>query len=124
MSDEEFHARLRDGVVHFSNREIDEKKWGDFVSCFSFMPADFTETASCTALAEKLAAQDQAWNKPANHIFYLATPPTMVESIVKCLGEAGLALERSRARIVTEKPFGHDLASAREGKPHADGRLR
>ena len=51
-------------------------------------------------------------HRPANHIFYLATPPGIVETIVHGISEAHLAQDRQHVRIVVEKPFGHDLTSA------------
>ena len=69
-------------------------------------------SATYTALSSQLKDQEKKWGSPANHIFYLATPPGIVETIVQRLGAAGLADDKHRARIVVEKPFGHDLASA------------
>ncbi|HSA99796.1 MAG TPA: glucose-6-phosphate dehydrogenase, partial [Anaerolineales bacterium] len=63
-------------------------------------------------LNEQLMTYEKNWDAPANHIFYLATPLGIVETIVKGLGSAKLADDKQRARVVVEKPFGHDLASA------------
>jgi glucose-6-phosphate 1-dehydrogenase len=113
MSDNEFRRRLRDGVDQFSNHgQVDDKQWGDFASRLTFVPAEFSDAAAFTKLADQLDAQDKHWDTRANRIFYLATPPTLMETIVQQLGKVGLSGDRQHARIVTEKPFGRDLASA------------
>ena len=61
-----------------------------------------------------LETQDTEWDTKANRICYLATPPTLVEHLAKRLDQIGLCKHCGRDRLVVEKPFGHDLASARE----------
>jgi len=113
MSDDEFRQRLRGGADQFSRHDqVDDEQWSDFASRLTFVAAEFSDAAAYTILADRLDAQDKRWDTRANRIFYLATPPTLVETIVQQLGKAGLASDRQRARIVTEKPFGRDLASA------------
>ncbi len=114
MTNNEFHQRLKQGVNKFSRRgKADEKKWDHFVQQFSFFSANFDDAAAYSELTKRLDQQDEAWDTKAERIFYLATPPGLVEMIVKALGKAHLAQDRERARIVVEKPFGHNLASAR-----------
>ncbi len=113
MSDEEFRQRLRGGADQFSRHgQVDDKPWSDFASRLTFIAADFSDTAAYATLSDQLDAQDKRWDTRANRVFYLATPPTLVETIVQQLGQAGLSRDRQRVRIVTEKPFGRDLASA------------
>lgn len=64
-------------------------------------------------MSDQLGTQEKGWDTKANRVFYLATPPSLVETIVNRLGQAKLARDRQQARIVVEKPFGHDLESAR-----------
>src|SRR5512140_3290597 len=112
-STDEFRQRLRDGANSFCEcGEVDEKTWNAFALNLSYLAGDFASPASYTALSSQLENHEKNWGSPANHIFYLATPPDIVETIVKGLGAAGLAHDKRRARIVVEKPFGHDLASA------------
>ena len=63
-------------------------------------------------MARTLAALDKKWDVHANHIFYLALPPSLIGDVVKELAAA--KLNGKQARIVVEKPFGNDLESARE----------
>jgi glucose-6-phosphate 1-dehydrogenase len=113
MSDDEFRRRLRQGASEFSRGQADARQWDAFASSVRFQPGDFADQRLYAALADRIAQQEQTWGTPANHIFYLATPPTAVEAIARGLSAAGLAGDHGRARIVAEKPFGQDLASAR-----------
>jgi glucose-6-phosphate 1-dehydrogenase len=114
MGDDEFRRRLRDGVDQFSRRgRADGGQWDAFASGLSFQAGNLDDPRLYAALADRLAKQERAWATAANHIFYLATPPTAVETIVRGLSAAGLSGDHARARIVVEKPFGQDLASAR-----------
>jgi glucose-6-phosphate 1-dehydrogenase len=113
QSSQEFQLRLKDGAVDFCEcGKVDEKTWNKFALNLSYLSGDFSNAAVYTALNKQLKVYEKTWGSPANHIFYLATPPGIVEMIVNGLGAAGLANDKRRARIVVEKPFGHDLASA------------
>jgi len=112
-SQDEFRQRLRDGANGFCEcGEVEEKTWNNFASNLSYISGDFSDPATYAALDKQLKAHEKKWDSPANHIFYLATPPDIVETIVKGLGVAKLAQDKQHVRIVVEKPFGHDLASA------------
>lgn len=65
------------------------------------------------ALATQIVAMERKWHLPGNRLFYLALPPQAVPQAVQGLGEAGLAQGPGWTRVVVEKPFGHDLASAK-----------
>jgi glucose-6-phosphate 1-dehydrogenase len=113
QSPDDFRLRLKDGANGFCEcGEIDEKTWNAFASNLSYLSGDFANSATYVALNEQLKVYEKKWNVQANHIFYLATPPGIVETIVNGLGTAKLARDKHRARIVVEKPFGHDQASA------------
>ncbi|MCB9152911.1 MAG: glucose-6-phosphate dehydrogenase [Caldilineae bacterium] len=113
MSDDEFITRAYDGVSRFSRTgKPEDDRWQAFASSIAYVSADFNDPEAYHALRERLDALDG--DQPRSTIFYQATPPSLVESIVTNLGKAGLARERERSRIVLEKPFGHDLASANE----------
>ncbi|HSN24544.1 MAG TPA: glucose-6-phosphate dehydrogenase, partial [Methylomicrobium sp.] len=110
---DEFRSRLRDGANHFcACGGVDEKTWNGFARNLSYLSGDFANPATYAALNKQLKAYEKKWGSPANHVFYLATPPGIMETIVEGLGAAGLAQDKRRARIVVEKPFGHDLTSA------------
>ncbi len=109
----EFCQRLKDGAAHFCRcGEVDEEDWKSIGDHLTFLAGDFTDPAIYAALMAQVKTQEKEWDCPATQVFYLATPPGIMETIVHGLGAAGLASDRSHARIVVEKPFGHDLASA------------
>jgi glucose-6-phosphate 1-dehydrogenase len=115
MSDDAFREHLLQGVNQFSRTgKPDPETWKRFVAHATFANADFSDSRSFNDLGRKLAAKDKAWNTSANRIFYLAVPPSTIESAAQALGKAKLNRDRDRSRIVVEKPFGRDLASARK----------
>ncbi|WP_020677796.1 glucose-6-phosphate dehydrogenase [Geopsychrobacter electrodiphilus] len=114
ISDEEFRAHLRDGVDQFSRRGKTEKKsWDEFAAHLNYLAGDLAEKQTGTALAEQLRQFDQTWGLEANRIFYLAIPPALAETVAGQLARLELCKDCRRDRLVVEKPFGHDLASAR-----------
>ena len=87
--------------------------WNEFAGKIRAIQAEF-DCAECYAdLAHLLSNLDDEWGTKAVRIHYLAIPPDAVETVAMQLGDAGLAADRHRDRLVVEKPFGHDLASAR-----------
>jgi glucose-6-phosphate 1-dehydrogenase len=114
MSDDQFRERLRSGVDRFSRRgKSNDPDWTAFASHVTYITADPTVADTHTMLSERLTSLEREWHTEASHIFYLAAPPTIVEKIAQQLGQARLSREE-RARLVVEKPFGQDLASARD----------
>ncbi len=112
-SSDEFRLRLKDGANRFCECDgVDKNIWNEFAPKLSYLSGDFADPSTYVALNKQLKADEKKWGAPANHIFYLATPPGIVEMIVKGLDSARLADDKRQARIVVEKPFGHDLASA------------
>jgi glucose-6-phosphate 1-dehydrogenase len=112
-STDQFRLRVRDGVDGFCGcGEIDKKIWNGFAGDLTYVSGDFADPEIYAALSEQFKTQEKSWGRPANHVFYLATPPGIMETIVSRIGAARLADDRRRVRIVVEKPFGHDLASA------------
>ncbi|MCB2147295.1 MAG: glucose-6-phosphate dehydrogenase [Deltaproteobacteria bacterium] len=115
MKDEAFRDHLRDGVNQFSRRgKVKDDDWRKFAECLHYSKADLGDAKIYKDLAKTLAAREKKWGAEANRIFYLALPPSMVEPVARNLGIARLNEKRQRARIVVEKPFGHDLTSARD----------
>jgi glucose-6-phosphate 1-dehydrogenase len=105
------------GVKEFSRRKpIDEAVWKDFGARLHYVSGRFEDEASFTKLKEKLDEIDRTSGTPHNRIFYLAVPPSTFATIAEQLSRAGLvagpdALDRY-SRIIVEKPFGRDSASA------------
>ena len=115
MDDAAFRDHLKEGVNQFSRRgQVDDTEWTGFARHLHFTKVDLTAAQTYADLAARLAARDKKWGVAANHIFYLALPPAMIEPVARHLAGAGLNRKRAQARIVVEKPFGHDLDSARD----------
>ncbi len=114
LGEEKFREHLREGVDQFSRRgKTKKKEWDEFASRLSYLGGDFAEPQTGEALADRLQTFDQEWDIEANRIFYLAIPPALVETVAGQLAKLGLCKDCRRDRLVVEKPFGHDLASAR-----------
>ena len=110
---EDFRQRIKEGIATFCDcGQIDDGKWDQFARHFYYIQGDFTAQATYANLSKQIKTCEENFGGPANSIFYLATPPSVMEAIVQGLGAAQLAQDKLRARIVVEKPFGHDLASA------------
>jgi glucose-6-phosphate 1-dehydrogenase len=114
-SEEAFRQHLREGVDKFSRRgKTGDTEWQEFAAHLTFLAADLDKPEVFEALGKKLAEQNKTWSAKANRIFYLSLPPPLIDPVVRELGKAKLNQDRKRSRIVVEKPFGHDLDSARQ----------
>jgi len=114
MSLDELKTRLRQGVDTFSRRgKTDDATWEAFSHFLvDYIAQDFTQPELYQKLSDHLDGLNSQWQTQAIRVFYQATPPSTVPNLVEKLGQAHLADDRLHARIVLEKPFGHDLESA------------
>ncbi|HSB66432.1 MAG TPA: glucose-6-phosphate dehydrogenase [Anaerolineales bacterium] len=112
FTDETFRQRLQEGVQAFSAESFDQAKWVEFSSKLVYFQGNLDVPEDFKRLDKFLKEREV---NPANRIYYLATAPEHYIPVVNCLGQAGLAnQEEAWRRIIVEKPFGRDLASARE----------
>ena len=88
-------------------------QWSTFEDRISYLAGDYGDPGTYRQLAEQLTRLDAEVGTEGNRLFYLATPPTLYPIIVQQLGQAGLNRSPGWTHIVIEKPFGHDLESAR-----------
>jgi glucose-6-phosphate 1-dehydrogenase len=111
-TDQTFRERLQQGVQTFSPKSYELAKWAEFSSRLVYFQGNLDVHADFARLGEFLHNREP---NPANRLYYLATAPEHYIPVANCLGQAGLA-EQSQGwrRIIVEKPFGNDLASARE----------
>ncbi|MDP9146591.1 MAG: glucose-6-phosphate dehydrogenase [Acidobacteriota bacterium] len=118
MTDEKFQNSLGEAAKSISEvGPIDSKQWDEFASNLHYCQGDYDNPDAYTRLATTLAELDSKNDIGGNRLFYLSTPPEVYPHIVEQLGKAGLARPSSPdswVRIIIEKPFGRDLASARE----------
>src|SRR4029077_9753118 len=95
-------------------RNFTSEGWRDFAKRIRYFAGNTDDSQTYPRLTKYLADMRRAGASP-NLLFYLATPTSLFDEIIKGLGAAGLDhKEKGWTRIVVEKPFGHDLASARE----------
>ncbi len=117
LSDEDFRARMKQSVKDFSEQDqYDEEVWRSFERGLYYVPGDVKDPAYYSSLKERLEAISSERRTGDNVLFYLSTQPSLYGPIVQQLEAAGLARSENGGwrRVVVEKPFGHDLASARE----------
>ena len=110
-NDDQMRLELKKGVEQFSRtKPVDHEKLDQLLSCMYYVQSSFDEVEGYQDLCE--AIKDLGIT---NRIYYLSTPPSSYGTIVEKLGQVGLdACEDGWVRIVIEKPYGHDLESARE----------
>lgn len=114
MSDLQFKKRLHEGVIKFSRSGKPVKKeWDRFSKCIQYRSADFNNNAIYNSIKKEITAIEKEWKIATTRLFYMAVPPQMIEPIATRIGNSGLAQNRSKSRLVVEKPFGHDLESAK-----------
>jgi glucose-6-phosphate 1-dehydrogenase len=118
MSDESFRGSIGDAAKNMSEiGPIDPKKWEEFASNLYYQPGEYGKAEDFAKLAQRLKELESDKKLAGNRLFYLSTPPEVYKDIVEQLGKAGLARPTcpdSWVRIIIEKPFGRDLASAKE----------
>ena len=114
MTDDAFRKHVNDGVNKFSRRgKTKKKEWTAFEKHISYKQGDFNDIATYKTVKKQIDQLEKTWKTPVNRIFYMAVPPLFFEDIATKIGSSGLAINRQLSRIVVEKPFGHDLESAK-----------
>lgn len=115
LADDNYREHLRQGVDKFAEPgTVDEEKWREFSSRVFFHSADASNPEAYEGIAGQVSARDEELGSHAVRVFYLAVPPDLVKPIAGGLTESKLNRGPDRVRLVVEKPFGRDLASARE----------
>jgi glucose-6-phosphate 1-dehydrogenase len=114
MSDPEFGERMRAAVAEHSRVEPDDASWGGFAGSLFYVPGDLASEDTYRALKAKLEQIDERLGTSGNRVWYLATAPGFFPDIADGIGKSGLLDTGGWHRVVVEKPFGRDLAGARE----------
>jgi glucose-6-phosphate 1-dehydrogenase len=114
LSDQQFREKMLEAVKQFSeNTRFDQDVWNTFAEGLFYVPGDIGDAGLYGRLAAKLAEVETARHTGGNVLFYLSTQPSYYGPAACRLGEAGLGKGNGWRRLIVEKPFGHDLASAR-----------
>ena len=115
LSDEEFQGRMLADINEFSRTgKVADDKWAGFGPHVRYQAADVQNADTYRDFAKLIKGYEKEWKTPANVIYYLAVAPNFFPIIAENLAKAGLTEDTERTRIVIEKPFGHDLESAKE----------
>jgi glucose-6-phosphate 1-dehydrogenase len=116
LTDEVFRDQLGKDLAELGTQPVDPNLWSRFRERISYCAGDFDNPATFKKLAEALAESEKKLKTSGNAVFYLSVQPDYFATIARQLSEAGLLVEENGRwrRVIIEKPFGHDLASARE----------
>jgi glucose-6-phosphate 1-dehydrogenase len=119
MTDDQFRELLRKSVSESSEvRERDEQTLAKLAEATSYVTGDFKDSSAFAQLKSALDHNDQTFGTGGNRVFYIATPASLFGLIVRQLHDAGLIAPQDGGaggivRVIVEKPFGRDLASAK-----------
>jgi len=122
MTDDVFRQEMAKSVLGSGSPEAGDATWADFASRLFYVQADFHDAGGYERLRGTLERLDRERGTAGNRLFYLANAPDLYGEIVNQLGAHRLVLRpapgreggRPWARVIVEKPFGRDLASAQE----------
>ena len=116
LTSEQFREKMSLDIRQFSTRkQFDDEVWSDFVRHLSYSPGTFEDAKTYERIAALVTRLDGEWQTEGNVLYYLAVPPPLFGLISAQLARAGgTAADRGWRRVIVEKPFGHDLASAIE----------
>lgn len=118
MSDDQFREKMRESVEHFlEDSPFDADLWANFAKGLFYVSGDLADAAMYTALDARLKEIEVSRQTGGNVLFYLSTQPSYYSTAAAGLGAAGLqnpSVPGAWRRIIVEKPFGHDTASAAE----------
>ena len=115
-ADQDFGQVVYEAVRQHARTPFRESVWRQLAEGFRFVPGDFGDDDAFDQLARTVADLDRVRGTGGNHAFYLSIPPKFFPVVTKQLARSGLSAQDGEQwrRVVIEKPFGHDLKSARE----------
>lgn len=114
----DFRQGIHDAIQQFSRRPLNENCWKSLQDRIFYHRGDYDGQVAFHSLAERLKQMESALGRDVQFLFYMATPPTVFKSVLENLGQSGLASHHRdtelASKVIVEKPFGWDLASAQE----------
>lgn len=114
-TDQQMRDEYRQSVGEFSRSgQVQAGLWESFAQGIFYVQSKIDDIEGYRKLKQELDRFDQERGAMGNRLFYLAVPPEVYGTIIKNLGEAGLNKNKGWTRVIVEKPFGRDLASARQ----------
>ncbi|MGO4527792.1 glucose-6-phosphate dehydrogenase [Paenibacillus sp. 2TAF8] len=113
-SDEFFQAQVEKSLHEFSRRQGDHESVKSFVKAFRYSVLNITHKEDYIKLLQLVEQREAELGIPSNRLFYLSVGPEFFEPIAENIQASGLGSTQGWKRLVIEKPFGHDLQSARD----------
>jgi glucose-6-phosphate 1-dehydrogenase len=115
-TDEVFRKELEEASRKFSRQSVQDELWNSFASRIFYHRSEFADPEGYKSLAKRLDEIDAQYGTRGNRLFYLSVAPSEFEGILKNLKEFGLNKSSAGgwSRVIVEKPFGYDLATAHE----------
>lgn len=111
MGGAQFRAAMGQAVARYSRSGISQRHWRPFSQHLNYFAGSYSEPEDWARFKKFLDEIDSEYGTEGRRLYYCATPPSAFPQIAELLGEANLT---DNSRIVIEKPFGHDLDSARK----------
>lgn len=118
MDDTSYQEFARKGIEQFSRQKLDPEYWNDFEHRIHYLQGSLDDPEAYKQLKKRLEEIEKQFSIPGNRVYYLAIPPTLIETCVTQLKLAGLVMpvdgNSPFSRIIVEKPIGRDLQSAKK----------
>lgn len=115
MSQDDFRSKLNRDIHEFATVAVDDRLWQQFEQRSYYLHGEFQDAKTYQQLQDLLTQVDRECGTQGNYLFYLATSSNFFCDIIAQLGSSGLVHEDNGhwRRVIIEKPFGHDIDSAR-----------
>jgi glucose-6-phosphate 1-dehydrogenase len=115
ISDQDFRRKMGEGFRDSDDKQNASSLWKQLESRLFYLSGDLQQPETYRSLRDRLERCDRELQTGGNYLFYLSTAPELFGPAIEQLGESGLTKEENGRwrRVIIEKPFGHDLESAR-----------
>ncbi|WP_312769094.1 glucose-6-phosphate dehydrogenase [Epilithonimonas sp.] len=113
-TDEKFRNYIKENLESFSRKKVIAEDWAGFQAHITYFQHQLDENSSYENLSQKLESFDRVYGTRGNRLFYLSIAPNFVSVISAHIKNNSIASDAKKDRIIIEKPFGHDKASAIE----------
>jgi glucose-6-phosphate 1-dehydrogenase len=111
MSSDDFRKAMEEAIRKYARDEFRDDAWEELAEATSYVPMEFEDDSGEDRLAQRLEEIDRERGIDGNRVYYLAVPPNAIAMLVREIGERRTT--HGWTRLIVEKPFGRDLASAR-----------
>lgn len=118
LSSKEFASSARESISKFSRRPLNQESWNPIEKNIFFQTGNYDDPAAFKILYDQILKIEKQLGRNLQILFYISTPPNLFKPILENLGSSGLAGHHQAtplvSKIIMEKPFGHDLNSAKD----------